>query len=125
VFANPHLLTSLSTFAYARHAELDAADMQDLQQRKSAPDPESTFLFLEVFAAADYFSLNQTLMETVPPVLIDIILDPYVLNVFPKSLLPTGLYLTLIAVGAWFLSTWLAGLFTASTVRKENSIKAE
>lgn len=65
-------------------------------------------LFLQIFAAADYFSLNRTLMETVPPVLVDVILDPYMLNIFPRSLLPTALYIVILAVGAWFLSgyTW-------------------
>ena len=43
-------------------------------------------------------------MTDVPPVLVDIILDPYVLNVFPKSLVPTAGYLTVLAIGAWFLS---------------------
>lgn len=67
---------------------------------------ESTFLFLQIFAAADYFSLNQTLMDVVPPVVVDVILDPYVLNILPKSLLPTGLYLGLIGVIAWLASSW-------------------
>lgn len=32
------------------------------------------------------------------------VLDPFVLNILPKSLLPTGAYLIILAVGAWFLS---------------------
>jgi hypothetical protein len=64
-------------------------------------------LFLQIHAAADYFSLNKTLMEVVPPVAVDIILDPYILNVFPKSLLPTAGYILTIAVGAWLLSAWI------------------
>lgn len=125
VFADAHLLTSLSNFSYARHAELQAEDILDLQQRQAMPDPESTFLFLQVTAAADYFSLNQTLMEAVPQVAVDIILDPYIFNVFPKSLLPTGLYLTLVAVAAWSLSTWLSRQFTASVAPQEIAKKPE
>lgn len=112
-FQDPILLTSLSNYAYVRHADLSPEDKERLQLRKPTPDPdglESTYLFLQVFAAADYFSLNQTLMDKVPPVAVDIILDPYLFNAIPKSLLPIGLYLIPIAVGAWFLSGWIARL---------------
>ena len=47
-------------------------------------------------------------MQHVPPVAVDIILDRYVFGVLPKSLVPIGLYLLLIAAGAWFLSAWIA-----------------
>jgi hypothetical protein len=65
---------------------------------------QKSILLLQIFAAADYFSLNKTLMSDVPPVLVDIILDPYLLNIFPKSLVPTAGYLIVLAVGAWFIS---------------------
>jgi hypothetical protein len=64
----------------------------------------TSILFLQIFAAAEYFSLNKTLMSDVPPVLVDIILDPYLLNVFPKSLVPTAGYLTALAILGWVLS---------------------
>ncbi|OAP61893.1 hypothetical protein AYL99_04096 [Fonsecaea erecta] len=73
-FATPDLLSSLSAYAYARHAQLDSEDSQRLLLRKvkvPTSDIGSTFLFLQVVAAADYFSLNQTLMEIVPPVAVD------------------------------------------------------
>jgi hypothetical protein len=43
-------------------------------------------------------------MSDVPPVLVDVILDPYLLNTFPKSLVPTAAYLIVLAVGGWYLS---------------------
>ena len=43
-------------------------------------------------------------MSNPPPVNLDIILDPYVFNVFPKSLGPTAVYIGVLAVGAWFIS---------------------
>ena len=40
------------------------------------------------------------------------VLDPYALNIFPKSLLPTAVYITILAVLGWFVSDiiwkWLA-----------------
>ena len=46
-------------------------------------------------------------MSDAPPVLVDVILDPYLLNIFPKSLIPTAAYLVVLAVGAWFLSSMI------------------
>ena len=85
-----------------------------------------SILFLQIFATAEYFSLNQTLMSDVPPVLVDIILDPYLLNVFPKSLIPTAGYLIALAILGWVLSgvIWRILLQVADTgpsIRSKNS----
>ena len=32
------------------------------------------------------------------------VLDPFLLNLLPRSLLPTGIYISLIAIVAWLLS---------------------
>lgn len=32
------------------------------------------------------------------------VLDPYLLNIVPKSLVPTGIHLTIIAIIGWYLS---------------------
>ena len=32
------------------------------------------------------------------------VLDPFLLNLLPRSLLPTGIYISVIAIVAWFLS---------------------
>ena len=67
--------------------------MEDLQPMESqgeknskVHDEVSSTLFLRVFAAADYFTTNKTLMEQVPPVYVDIILDPFIFNIFPYEL---------------------------------------
>lgn len=109
VFEDPTLITSLSTFSYARLATLSDLDIQQSNLQKAPlskpkrPD-QTSVLFLQVFAAADYFTVNKTLMENVPPVYIDVILDPYVLNVFPRSLVPTAVYILILAVGSWYFS---------------------
>lgn len=65
-------------------------------------------LFLRIWAAADYYTTNTTLMENVPPVMADIILDPFLWNVFPRSLVPTAVYVVIIAVIAYFVGGFLA-----------------
>lgn len=67
-----------------------------------------SILFLQILAAADYYTMNKTLMENVPPVYVDIILDPFLFNVFPQSLVPTALYITILAIGSWFLSKFIS-----------------
>lgn len=50
-------------------------------------------------------------MENVPPVLADVILDPFLLNVFPRSLVPTACWMTVVAGVALLLSRWVVGEF--------------
>lgn len=47
-------------------------------------------------------------MENVPPVFVDIILDPYLFNVLPRSLAPTVAYIILLAIGSWYLSKYIS-----------------
>ncbi|KAL4749051.1 hypothetical protein BDW72DRAFT_178979 [Aspergillus terricola var. indicus] len=70
-------------------------------------------LLLRISAAADYFSLDQELMENVPPVLADIILDPFLGNVFPKSLIPTAAWIGVVSCMAVVLARWIATEFSS------------
>lgn len=36
--------------------------------------------------------------------MLDTVLDSYVLDIFPKSLLPTAVYISVLAVLGWFIS---------------------
>lgn len=94
------LSSSLAAYSASsgRQISRDSASAEIL-----SPLPDKSSLFLVIDAAADYFTLNQTLMNDVPPVGADIILDPFLLNVFPKSLVPTAGYIVVTAVIAWFL----------------------
>lgn len=48
------------------------------------------------------------------------VLDPFLLNILPRSLLPTGFYLIVLAVLAWYLSGYIwQGLYQISRVREE------
>lgn len=109
-FETPDLISSLSSYSHTQHKQLQQSEIDQLLVSKYEPTSSSqatSQLFLRVQAAADYFSMNKTLMENVPPVHVDLILDPYVLNVLPQSLVPTAGYIAIIAVLAWFLAGWI------------------
>ena len=69
VFNTPELITSLAVFSESRQSSrLPARD-------SGSPLPNewlSSALFLRILAAADYYTTNQTLMQNVPPVNVDI-----------------------------------------------------
>nr|OQO29136.1 hypothetical protein B0A51_02720 [Rachicladosporium sp. CCFEE 5018] len=62
-------------------------------------DGKESLLFLRVQATADFFTTNTTRMLDPPRVDIDLILDPYLWNVFPRSLGPTAAYIVVLATG--------------------------
>ncbi|KAJ5787065.1 hypothetical protein N7457_002055 [Penicillium paradoxum] len=111
------LLSSLSIYTAARLATLDnqlqanaISRRTGLRGSKDSLDPAPTsdsVLFLRVHAAADYFTTNQSLMQNVPPVAVDIILDPFLFNVFPRSLVPTAGWIVLVALLAVVLGRWV------------------
>lgn len=54
-------------------------------------------------------------MQRPEPVLADVILDPFLLNVLPRTLLPTVGYVVLVAAASWVLAArmlmpWVRGL---------------
>jgi hypothetical protein len=86
-----------------------------------------SLLLLRVVAAADYHSHDPALMQNPQPVLVDLILDPYVLNVIPRSLLPTIGYLVCVGFVTWLVAgritsmmRSIAGTEPDSTTNKKN-----
>ncbi|KAK4181155.1 hypothetical protein QBC36DRAFT_318745 [Triangularia setosa] len=71
-----------------------------------------SYLFLRILAAADFYTTNTTLMSHPPPVIADIILDPFLLNALPRSLAPTAGYIIAIAIASWFLAGSINKTFT-------------
>lgn len=53
-------------------------------------------------------------MNEVPPVYVDVILDPYVFNLLPRSLLPTIGYIIVVTILSWFMarriSSWIQSI---------------
>ncbi|KAF3050648.1 hypothetical protein E8E11_006257 [Didymella keratinophila] len=101
VFDSPKLISSLA--AYSEQLSLYGP----FASVGKPNGGEQSLLFLRVQAAASYYSTNRTLMDYPPPVDVDIILDPFLLNVLPRSLAPVGLYITGVAVAAWFVSGYI------------------
>ena len=67
---HPALNESLTTFSLAQQSAINS---RVSKAPKAAPRDEIvSALFLRITAAADYFSANETLMENVPPVNVDI-----------------------------------------------------
>lgn len=112
------LLSSLSVFSTARLTSPDSELQEKAVSHRAAGhssgdslDPEPTtdsVLFLRVRAAADYYSNDKALMENVPPVAVDLILDPFLWNVFPRSLVPTAGWILVVAAVAFVIARWVA-----------------
>jgi hypothetical protein len=100
VWDTPDLLLSLGEFSMTRQSS-----------GGGAPGPKAdeftSLLFLRVIAAADYFTTNETLMESPEPVDVDIILDPFLFNVLPRSLLPTVGYVIVVAGVSFFVAKYV------------------
>lgn len=111
VFDTPHLVQSLAN--YSERLEQDSKGIFTAE-RNSLVESES-ILFLHVQAAADYFTTNQTLMLQPSPVDIDLILDPYIGGIFPRSLGPISIYIATIASVAWLTSKFSWKYLAAGT----------
>ncbi|EUC43884.1 hypothetical protein COCMIDRAFT_99647 [Bipolaris oryzae ATCC 44560] len=101
VLDTPDLKASLVRYSQQNqpddHKDTGAADF----------DAHESALLLRLQAAASYYSTNRTLMLHPPAVDVDIILDPFLLNIFPQSLVPVAIYITLVAVFAYLLSGYI------------------
>ncbi|KAF5866124.1 hypothetical protein ETB97_000658 [Aspergillus alliaceus] len=107
---DPTLLSSISLYSQAHldSPQANAAPRKSSSFHDQAPTSDSV-LFLRITAAADYFSLNKTLMENVPPVAADVILDPFIWNIFPQSLVPTACYICIVGCLAVVIAWWVLG----------------
>jgi hypothetical protein len=114
VFEEPELVASLATYSQTRQAQEESIEYQKpgisktFKESNYKSDQLKSVTLIQVFALADYFTTNRTLMDQVPPVLVDITLDPYLLNIYPESLVGTGLYLVVIATGSWYFASFMA-----------------
>lgn len=83
----------------------------------------SSILLLRVLAAADYFTDNAELMKNPPPVLVDLILDPFFLNVLPRSLIPTVRYIVVVAILTFLAARWIATMLQVAATQTASGDK--
>ncbi|KAG8163989.1 hypothetical protein KVR01_005907 [Diaporthe batatas] len=107
VFDTPELITSLHNYSTSRRGEPTTTrrPYQDGTTGDGHGDRLSSVLFLRVDAAADYFTTDAALMRRPEPVLADLILDPFVLNVLPRTLAPAAGLAVLAAALSWALAS--------------------
>ncbi|KAK7733064.1 hypothetical protein SLS53_007581 [Cytospora paraplurivora] len=127
VFDTPELITSLYNYSISRPPALATTTTG---AHPSSGERQSSVLFLRIDAAASYFSHDRALMEHPEPVVADIILDPFVYNVLPRTLVPTVGYVVLIAALSWVLSTllvmpWVRGLMVGGGSGESVSVVEE
>ncbi|KAL2265510.1 hypothetical protein VTJ83DRAFT_6610 [Remersonia thermophila] len=94
VYSTPALLSSLQDYSASRQPSNTTAP------RKHGPNSGS-LLLLQILAAADFFTTDASLMTLPPPVDADVILDPYLANVLPRSLAGTVVYLVVVGAVAY------------------------
>ena len=63
---------------------------------------------LRIVTAADFYTTDHTLMKNIPPVRVDIILDLFILNILPQSLISTAIYTTAVAFVSWSAAKWIS-----------------
>ncbi|KAI1139964.1 hypothetical protein F5Y05DRAFT_337376 [Hypoxylon sp. FL0543] len=126
VFETPELISELSEYSWSRQSlgsDHESHPKSATGSHHPNSERDASVLFLQILAAADYYTMNKTLMRNVPPVHVDIILDPFVLGVLPRSLLPTVSYIIAVAIASWFMarhiSAWICNLRTEATIEKK------
>lgn len=128
VWDTPELIGSLAEYSSTRQPQAGS----DAEQTRASHRPEkgrwvgereASVLFLQVLASADYFTTNATLMDNVPPVSVDIILDPFIFNVFPRSLVPTAIFIPVVAIASFFVArlavSWIQSIISSDITAKE------
>ena len=125
VLGSPVMMADLSVYSLPRlpgaageardwprvRKSIDSATDDEVEHESGEESPSSA-LFLRILATADYYTTNQTLMAHVPPVYVDIILDPFIFNVLPRSLVPTVGYIVVVAAISWPIARRIAAALT-------------
>ncbi|CAI4211546.1 unnamed protein product [Parascedosporium putredinis] len=105
ILEDAELVVALSHYAASRASDTDSGSGPDVDALRTPPSR----LLLRVVAAADYFTDDAALMKNPEPVHIDVILDPFLYNVLPRSLIPTIGYIAALVPVAWFVARRVSG----------------
>lgn len=111
----------MAGYAFSRQG--DGTELNEEPPQSGEKERKASLLLLQIKASADYFTDDKSLMKDPPPVLVDLILDPYLLNVIPRSLVPTAGYIAVIAVASWFVSRSIASKLKAIAITTDDADK--
>ena len=121
VWDTPKHITSLSEYSHERHR----AGWVPAAGSPERGDREASVLLLQIFAAADFFTTNKTLMKNPPPVAVDISLDPYMFNLVPHILIPVILYITVVVVISFLagrgILSWLRTMAASPELKEKKA----
>lgn len=125
VWATPELVQSLSDYAYSRIPNPEDDEGPSIFQLFAEADDgrDESVLLVQVQASADYFSDDAALMKDPPPVLVDLILDPYLYNILPRSLVPTVGYVVLVGIVTWIVARRAASALRSIADKSEDTPK--
>ncbi|KAF4449169.1 hypothetical protein F53441_7565 [Fusarium austroafricanum] len=121
VWQTPELIQSLAGYAFSRQDK--GTELHEDLPQNGERERGASLLLLQIKASADYFTDNTALMNDPPPVLVDLILDPYLCNIVPRSLISTAGYIVLIGAAAWFVSRSIASKLQAIAVTTDGTGK--
>lgn len=100
---------SLAEYSETQQSKPESAgDSLKSAIRPATRTTDQSLLLLSISTAADYYTTDAYLMKNPSPVFVDIILDPFILNVFPRSLVPTAGYITIVAIGSFFVARFMS-----------------
>nr|POF11424.1 hypothetical protein CFP56_44262 [Quercus suber] len=111
VFDSPELVQSLAGFSQNRIEGLSKSAQSVF---RSGDNKQQTVLFLRIRSSADFFTSNTNLMLNPPPVHADLILDPYLGSILPRSLIATLSYIIFLIFASIVVSKSVWGRLQAS-----------
>ncbi|KAM0399665.1 hypothetical protein ACHAQC_002945 [Fusarium culmorum] len=121
VWETPELIQSLAGYAFSR--QYGGAELHEELPQPGEKERKASLLLLQIKASADYFTNDEALMKDPPAVLVDLILDPYLFNIVPRSLVPTAGYIVVLAVVSWFIARSVASRLQAIAITADSSDK--
>lgn len=127
VWDTPELIQSLANYAYSQQPAPGDELTSKPQERSSQGHTERTasLLLLQVKASADYYTDHEALMKDPPPVLVDLILDPYIYNVVPQSLISTAGFIVAVSLVALFVAKYIASKLRSIAITAEGTEKKQ
>ncbi|KAF5712302.1 hypothetical protein FGLOB1_4550 [Fusarium globosum] len=123
VWQTPELIQSLANYSFSRQDQEAVLTKESTQTE--GREREASVLLLQIKSSADYFTNDAALMKDPSPVHVDLILDPYLYGIVPRSLVPAAGYLVLVGAVAWFVSRSIASRLQTITVTTDGANKKQ